>query len=93
LYKLDYTIAADYELLIRFLHTNKLRFKYIPEILVYMRTGGVSNQSVKSRYILNKEIIKACAENGIRTSMFRLSLKYFNKVFEYITPLWKQTER
>jgi glycosyltransferase involved in cell wall biosynthesis len=93
LYKLDYKIAADYELLIRFLYTNKLRFKYIPAILVYMRTGGVSNQSLKSRYILNKEIIKACAENGIQTNMLRLSLKYFNKVFEYITPMWKQTER
>lgn len=90
LYKPDYKIAADYELLIRFLYTKKIRYSYIPEIMVYMRTGGVSNQSVKSRYILNKEIIKACAENGIQTNMFRLSMKYFTKVFEYLTPLFKR---
>jgi glycosyltransferase involved in cell wall biosynthesis len=90
LYKLDYKIAADYELLIRFLKTNKLRYKYIPEIMVYMRTGGVSNQSVKSRYILNEEIIKACAENGINTNMLRLSLKYFNKIFEYVGPMFNK---
>ena len=90
LYKLDYKIAADYELLIRFLKTNSLRYKYIPGIMVYMRTGGVSNQSIKSRYLLNKETVKACAENGIHTNMARLSLKYFTKVFEYLTPLFKR---
>jgi glycosyltransferase involved in cell wall biosynthesis len=90
LYKLDYHIGADYELLIRFLYTNKVRFKYIPKEVVRMRTGGVSNQSIASRYILNKEIIKACAENGIQTNMFRLSLKYFNKVFEYVIPYFNR---
>jgi hypothetical protein len=90
LYKLDYKIAADYELLIRFLKINSLRYKYIPGIMVYMRTGGVSNQSIKSRYLLNKETVKACAENGIHTNMARLSLKYFTKVFEYLTPLFKR---
>lgn len=90
LYKLDYKIAADYELLIRFMHTKGIRFRYIPEILVYMRTGGVSNQSAMSRYVLNKEIVRACDENGIKTNMARLSMKYFNKIFEYISPLLKK---
>jgi len=90
LYKTDYKIAADYELLIRFMHTRGIRFRYIPEIMVIMRTGGVSNQSAMSRYVLNKEIVRACAENGIKTNMARLLLKYFNKVFEYITPALKR---
>jgi hypothetical protein len=89
LYKLDYKIAADYELLMRFLYTRKISFKYIRRIMVYMRTGGVSNQSVMSRYTLNREIIKACKENGVNTNMGLLSLKYFNKVFEYIRPALK----
>jgi glycosyltransferase involved in cell wall biosynthesis len=89
LYKLDYKIAADYELLMRFLFTEKLSYKYIKRVMVYMRTGGVSNQSVMSRYTLNKEIIKACKENGVNTNMGLLSLKYFNKVFEYIKPALK----
>lgn len=89
-YKLDYKIAADYELLIRFIHTKGICFRYIPEILVYMRTGGVSNQSPMSRYVLNKEIVRACAENDIKTNMARLSMKYFNKIFEYIKPFLKR---
>lgn len=86
LYKLDYKIAADYELLMRFIYKHGIRHSYIPEILVYMRTGGVSNKNVLSRYTLNKEIIRACKENGVNTNMALLSLKYVNKVFEYIKP-------
>jgi hypothetical protein len=54
--------------------------------MVHMRTGGVSNRSVISRYVLNREMVRACSENGVTTSMARLSLKYFFKVFEYIRP-------
>ena len=87
LYQLDYKIAADYELLMRFMYKNKIRCQYIPKDFVYMRTGGVSNNSFNSRYILNKEIVRACGENGVRTNMFKLSFKYFKKVFEYVKPL------
>ena len=83
-YKTDYQIAADYELLIRFLYTNKLNYKYIPLDMIKMRTGGKSTRSWKSNYILNKEIVRACRENGIYTNLFILSLKYFRKIFELI---------
>lgn len=83
LYQTDYKICADYELLIRFLHTNRLSYRYLPEVLVHMRTGGVSNNSIKSRWLLNKEVVRACRSNGLSTSMARLSLKYLKKIFEY----------
>ncbi len=86
LYKLDYKIAADYELLMRFMHQHHISYAYAPFVMVHMRTGGVSNKSFLSRYVLNKEIVKACRENGVNTNMARLSMKYFNKVFEYIKP-------
>lgn len=84
LYKEDYIIAADYELLMRMLYTQKLNYQYIPLNMVTMRTGGVSTQSVKSRYILNKEIVRACKENSIYTNMVLLSFKYLKKIFEYL---------
>lgn len=92
LYQIDYKIAADYELLIRFLGTNGLSYSYIPEAIVHMREGGVSNASIKSRYILNREIIRACKENGLNTNMLTLSLKYFNKVLEYMPSLRLKNE-
>jgi len=83
-YKTDYKIAADYELLIRFLHTNKLKYKYLPLDVMKMRTGGASTASFKSNLLLNKEIVRACRENGIKTWFPILFLKYFIKVFEFI---------
>jgi glycosyltransferase involved in cell wall biosynthesis len=83
-YKTDYQIAADYELLIRFLYTHHLKYQYIPMDMVTMRMGGKSTSSLKSNYILNKEIVRACKENGIYTNLFIVSLKYFRKIFELI---------
>jgi glycosyltransferase involved in cell wall biosynthesis len=83
-YQADYEIAADYELLIRFLYTNKISYKYLPFDIIKMRTGGKSTKSLKSNYILNKEIVRACRENGIYTNMFILLFKYFAKIFEYV---------
>lgn len=84
-YKTDYKIAADYELLIRFLHTNKLNYKYLPLDVMKMRTGGASTASIKSNILLNKEIVRACRENGIKTWFPLLLFKYFIKVFELVS--------
>lgn len=83
-YKTSYKISADFELLLRFLLIHKLSYAYLPVDLLKMRTGGVSTNSIRSNYILNKEIVRACRENGIYTNVFLLSLKYFTKVFEYV---------
>lgn len=83
-YKTDYKIAADYELLIRFLYVRQLKSKYLPFDFMKMRTGGTSTASVKSNILLNKEIVRACRENGIWTCLPLLCLKYAVKVFELL---------
>jgi glycosyltransferase involved in cell wall biosynthesis len=82
-YKTDYKIAADYELIMRYLLTNKVRYKYIEFPVVSMRSGGISNKSLKSNYILNKEIARACRENGVKTNFFFIYSKYFIKIFQF----------
>ncbi|NLU30508.1 MAG: glycosyltransferase [Bacteroidales bacterium] len=82
LYSLDYKIASDYDLLIRYLYLHKIKYKYIKKDFVTMRTGGISTENVNSRIILNNEIIKACRQYGIYTNMLLLSLKYLYKIFE-----------
>ncbi len=82
LFKTDYKIAADYELLIRFLYVHKLKYKYLPINMVTMRKGGVSSNGIRSNIILNDEIIRGCRENGIKTNVFKVYPKYFIKFFE-----------
>ena len=83
-YKTDYHICADFELLIRFLYTNKLKYKYLAVDFLKMRIGGRSTKSIKNNIILNKEMVRGCKENGIYTNMFIIFLKYFIKIFELI---------
>jgi glycosyltransferase involved in cell wall biosynthesis len=83
-YQYDYHIAADYELLIRFLSSNKLPAKYVPVDFMKMRTGGRSTNGWKANVLLNREIVRGCKENGIWTCMPLLFLKYFIKVFELV---------
>jgi len=82
-YKTDYRIAADYELLIRFLYVYGLSYKYLPFDFLKMRIGGLSTQS-RNRLLLNKEIVRGCGENGIYTNIFILYLRYFIKIFEFV---------
>ncbi|MEQ8688297.1 MAG: glycosyltransferase family 2 protein [Imperialibacter sp.] len=83
-FQIDYHIAADYELLTRFMYKHQIKAKYLPLLMVDMLTGGRSNETLKSRWVLNEEIVRGCAENGISTNMLKLSLKYFRKVFEFM---------
>ena len=45
--------------MIRFLEIHKINVKYILQLWVKMRLGGISNRSIKHRIQLNFEILKA----------------------------------
>jgi len=86
-FKTDYHIAADYELLIRLLMKDKLRHRYMELHMITMRLGGRTSSSLYGYYILNKEVIRACRENGIQTGWFKILKKYFNKFRELRKPV------
>lgn len=71
----DYQIAADYEMLIRILAVQKASYSYLPRAVVRMRSGGASTAGISRNWILNKEIVRACKENGIYSNMLMLLLK------------------
>ncbi len=79
-FKTDYKIAADYELLARFLGKLKISYFYYKSPIVKMRTGGISTNNFKSNYILNKEILRACKENNIYTNWIMILSKYPKKI-------------
>ena len=82
-YNTTFNIAADYELLIRFLKVNNLSYKYVPLIFVKMSLGGISTRGISSFITINSEIFRACKLNGIKTNYIKLLLKYFSKAFEF----------
>lgn len=81
-YSLDYRIAADFEWLLRVLYEGKASYSYLGRAVVRMRVGGVSTASWRHRWILNREITRACKRHGIRTALFLVLLKIPRKLCE-----------
>ena len=83
-YRTDLKIAGDFELLLRFLLKNKLSYKYISDVWVKMRIGGVSTSGIKSILQINNEIIKAHKINGIYTNIIFTYSKYIVKWWGFL---------
>lgn len=81
-YKTDYRVAADFELITRFV-TSKIRLSRLPGCLVKMREGGISSSDFKGRVHQNFEIVRACRENNIHTNIFLVMLKLPFKLLSY----------
>lgn len=83
-FKTDYQIAGDYEYIIRAFHGQNLNYKYLPEIVVKMQSGGASTAGLRAKIQLNKEVLRACRENGIKTNLIKILSKYPAKLLETI---------
>ncbi|MEP7317241.1 MAG: glycosyltransferase family 2 protein [Panacibacter sp.] len=83
-YETNYKIAADYELLLRYLLIHKIKWSYLPLITTKMLPGGVSTKNLNSIITLNKEIARACKANGLYTNYAMIYSKYFFKPFEFL---------
>jgi glycosyltransferase involved in cell wall biosynthesis len=83
-YRKDFKIAADFEFIARTFGSGQIRSRYVPEIWMMMQTGGASTGGIKSKLLLNKEVLRACRMNRIPTSYPRLLSKYPEKLLELI---------
>lgn len=84
LYNEKFKIAGDFELMLRYLWKNKISFKYVPLLMVYMRKGGKSTSSIFTNFfIINPEVINACKLNGLNTNLVKISMKYFLKINQF----------
>lgn len=83
-FNLDFPIAADYELMLRFLEKYKIKTCYIPQVLVKMRMGGNSNRSVKNIIKANIECYKAWKENDLEISPFIIFKKPILKLSQFV---------
>jgi glycosyltransferase involved in cell wall biosynthesis len=85
LFRLDMKSAADYELMLRFIHKNKAKLAYMDEVTIVMRAGGISNSSLKNRLRANKEDQLAWELNGLKPYFFTLWLKPLRKLKQYVS--------
>jgi len=82
-FNLDFKSAADYELMLRFIHKHKISLGYLPEYTVKMRVGGKSNVSAKNRIAANLEDRMAWKTNGLKPRFYTLYLKPLRKLLQF----------
>ena len=80
----DLKIAADYELVLRFLGKNGISAHYIPEVLVKMRVGGKSNRNLINIAVKSYEDYRALKLNGMDHAAFTVFLKNVSKLPQFI---------
>lgn len=84
LYKTDYRISADYEMMVRLFGVNNVSLAYIPHVLILMETGGTSTSSLSSYWEGAKEAYRALKENNISFPLwatFCRFVRFFKQFF------------
>ena len=84
LYRTDFKIAADVELMFRYLEIKQISYKYLNEFMVIMRTGGISSSGIKSTITITKEMKRAFIDNGSKYNMLRYICYKILKIREII---------
>ena len=64
-FDLDFKIAADFDLICRFIEKNNIKLSYLNQTLVKMRIEGTSNNSLKAIYQGNKEAFISLKKNDV----------------------------
>lgn len=83
-YSLEYGTAADYELMLRFIHVNKANVFYLKKVVVNMFAGGVSNNSLIGRAKVLFGDLKAMRENQINFPIIALIYKRLKKIKQFL---------
>ena len=82
-FRMDFYVAADYELMLRFIVKNGIRCDYQPMLVTMMRPGGCSGQ-LKSVFMANfSDILKAYKVNGLRVPWQFGLCKPFLKLIQF----------
>ena len=82
-FDLDYKLQADFELTMRFLEIYRINAVYIPRVIVKMRVGGASNQSLSNIIKGNIEAYKACKKNHLSILPIFNILKILSRVPQF----------
>ena len=78
----NYKISADYDFLIKLFRNDLLKKKYLNEIIVNMRIGGISNNSFSNIIRKTKEDYQIIKQNRLG-GFFTLFLKNIKKILQF----------
>ena len=84
LFDTSFTIASDYDFMLRLLLSGKFSISYIKDVLIKMRTGGLSNRSLACLLRKSHEDFLILKKHGMRLPILTLLSKNFSKLPQFI---------
>lgn len=83
-YETHFFSASDFELMTRYLYKHRVSSYYLPELIVKMRKGGMSNGSFKKRIRANRRDYLALKRNEVPFALMVSVIKPLRKLPQYI---------
>ena len=83
-YDKNFKIAGDFDLFLRFIYLNKVKYKTFKYNSVRMKTGGASGKNLLSYIISLKENYQSFTNNNLFANAFLILLKIPSKLIQYI---------
>ncbi|MHB1174513.1 MAG: glycosyltransferase family 2 protein [Sulfuriferula sp.] len=83
-FDLRYRLQADFDLALRFMGINGVQARYVPEVWVRMRMGGMSNNSIRNMVRGNIEAYTSCRANGLNVPPWFILTKVLSRVPQFI---------
>jgi glycosyltransferase involved in cell wall biosynthesis len=82
-FRTDFASAADYEFILRLMKDERIVLDYIPEVLVCMETGGLSNRSLRNRWLAHRMDRRAWRENHLSPGLLTVPMKPLRKLAQF----------
>jgi glycosyltransferase len=83
-YQQHYFTASDFEFMTRYLYKHRISSYYLPELIVKMRKGGMSNGSIQKRIRANRRDYLAMKENHVPFPFIVSLIKPLRKLPQYL---------
>jgi len=83
LHSLEYSICADFELMLRLFVKHNVRAAYLPLCTTVMRPDGLSTDGLRSKFKVNAQDLAALRANGVWSCLPLIYAKYLFKIWGY----------
>jgi hypothetical protein len=83
-YRIDLNIAADYELLLRFMYKYSVKSCYFPGIVTRFRVGGISNKNAFSFIKSGAQCYRSWKLNDLKVRFYTIPLKILRRIPDII---------
>lgn len=82
-FDLSFKLAADFELMLRFLEKHQISSCYLPKPIIKMRLGGATNKNFKNIYNQNIECYRAFIVNQLPVSILYPLYRLLPKLIQF----------